>query len=120
MTKCIRQLLQSIGSTQEGYYGNFDFKKNAIQHLRECVLVQQDVVMRRPTCTQETTVTLEVEVEFCRICDISINNRACRTISRLVGFIWPDGEEPDMMTFADHKDRNLGNRVYTKFDARLC
>ena len=76
--------------------------------------------MHGPARPLDSGMTLQVEVELRRVCDIPIDNGTGRTISRLIALVWTDREEPDVMTFADHKNRDLGQWVYTKLRARIC
>lgn len=77
-----------------------------MRFIRESIFITQHVVMGRTAGTKETTVALKIEVELGWMCDFSINDSACWTITTLVGLPFILGEKSNMMPFTDDDDGN--------------
>ena len=60
--------------------------------------------MRRATRSKNPPVALQIEVKFGRVGDLTINDRARRTITTPVSLSLVLREEPNMMSFADNDD----------------
>ena len=70
------------------------------------------------TGTKDTSMTQEIEVEFDRVNDIAVDNRAGDTISASVTLIIPGREEANVMPLANDNKCDCG--FYTQFYACLC
>jgi len=60
--------------------------------------------MGRTARSEETTMALEIEVEFGRVGDLTINDRACWAVATPVRLPLVLREEPNVMSLADDDD----------------
>jgi len=58
--------------------------------------------------SEEAPVALEIKVVLGWMGHFAINNSACRAVSTTVGILLLLGEEPDMMSFANHNNSYSG------------
>lgn len=90
-------------------------KTSSERYPREIVLVEQHIIMRRPRRSEQSSVTLQVEIELGRVRDVTIDDSASRAVARPVCLVLRHGEEADVVSLSDDDDRNLRQRV----DAQL-
>jgi hypothetical protein len=76
------------------------------EDVREFVLIEENVVVGRTTCTKDSPMTLEVEVEFHRVDHIAVDNRAGEAISASVALVISAREEANMVSLANDNKRD--------------
>lgn len=84
--------------------------KNKV-HSRELILIQQNIIVRRPTSSKQPSMALQIKVKLRRVCDVAVDDRAGRAIPGPVSLIRRHGEEADVVALADDDDSYLRERV---------
>jgi len=84
----------------------------------EVVLVEEDCVMRRSTCTKLPGMTVEIIIEVDWVDDARVDNRAHRAVPASVRVDQGGREEDDLVAPADDDQRD--SRAEAQFCACTC
>jgi hypothetical protein len=88
-----------------------------LRDLRELVLIQENIIVRRSTGTEDSSVTQEIEVELDGVNDITVDNGAGDAVSASITLILLSREEANVVPLPN--DNESDSRFHTQFSTGI-